>query len=148
MDRKLRRKLLQGLGCIVCVALWWSGPAFELAGTEFSGGYITGPMLAMFDTATLVFLVAAIAAFFLPRMAAAIGLIACLLRFPFYLYFLFPGPFRWVVSHFTHLEWSTPLWAQFSWQTWAVLGIVIHAITASIWQVRSARSNVLDGTPV
>ena len=142
-----RQKLLQPLACVGCVALWWPSPSRQLGGTEFSGGLITGPILNMFDTATLLFVMALVLNWLLPRVAAVLGLIACALRVPFYFFFIAPGPFRYVTDHLTRAEWSVPLQSTFIWQNWAVLGIVMHGITAwiCIRTVRVFQSRAVPG---
>jgi len=67
-----------------------------LDGTEFSGGWLTGPLLSMTDVGIVLFLLALIVAFVSPRVAAAIALAASLLCLPLYLYFIAPIPFSQV----------------------------------------------------
>jgi hypothetical protein len=53
-----------------------------LEGTEFSGGWLTGPLLSMEDTGTVLFIVSVVLTFVFPRVAAAIGLASSLPCFP------------------------------------------------------------------
>jgi len=70
--------------------------AFPVEPTEFSGGWLTGPLLRIHGVSGWLFLLSAALAFFLPRLAAITGLIAVVLALPRYLYFLTPGFFRMV----------------------------------------------------
>ena len=103
-----------------------------LAGTEFSGGRITGALLDLYDIGSLLFIMALLLTFFLRRIAAAASIVAFLLCLPLYLYFVAPGPFRRVVGG----TYSVPLRADFVWDKWASLEILVLAIAASV-DVRS-----------
>ena len=59
-----------------------------LDGTEFSGGWLTGPLLSMGTIGTILFVLAVVATFVFPRVAAAIGLASSLLCLPLYLFFI------------------------------------------------------------
>ena len=64
-----------------------------LDGTEFSGGWPTGPLLSMADIGTLLFVLALVLTFSFPRVAAAIGLASSSLAlFPAILFLYCPGP--------------------------------------------------------
>ena len=69
-------------------------------GTEFGAGVLAGNSFG----GGLLLLLAALLVFRYPRVASAIGLLACLLFPPLYLYLLFPRPFRKVWPG----EWSVP----------------------------------------
>ena len=84
-------------------------------GTEFIGGWLTGPLLNLYDVGTFLFVPALLLAFFFRRIAAAFALTASLLCLPLYLYFVAPGPFRSVFRG----EYSVPLQASFVWNSWA-----------------------------
>lgn len=101
-DRKLA---LQQTAIYLLSAILCGRVGFSLGGTEFSGGRMTGPLLSMNDIGSLLFVVALFWASFYGRIAAAAGLIACLLCFPVYLYFAAPGPFRWIFRG----EYSVPV---------------------------------------
>jgi hypothetical protein len=96
----------------------------QLDGTEFMGGTVTGPLLRMLDVGCISFLFAAALTFRFPRVAAAIGLLACLLCLPVYLLFTAPGPFRWVFRG----EWKTPLVTSLVWEWWSIGGILAIAL--------------------
>jgi hypothetical protein len=127
MTKDLKQKLAQVTVYLLCVILLWRYGS-DLEGTEFSGGWLTGPLLHMKDVGTLLFIAAMLLTFFFPRIAAAITILASLLSLPLYLYFTAPGPFRRVVGGMH----SVPLQANFTWNTWAVFGIFILVIAAGV----------------
>jgi hypothetical protein len=127
MKKDGKTKLKQAAACLLCAVVWRYGPPLE--GTEFSGGWATGPILHMNDVGTLLFVLALLLTFFYRRIAAAVTVVACLLCLPLYLYFTAPGPFR---RFFSRAEWSVPLQASFVWNKWAIGGIVALAIAAYV----------------
>jgi hypothetical protein len=127
MKRDGKLKLTQAAACFLCaVIVWRYGSGLE--GTEFSGGWLTGPLLHMEDVGSILFVLALLLAFFYRRIAAAATLIACLLCLPLYLYFTIPGPFRWVFRG----EYSVPLQANFFWSESNVTGIVALVFAACV----------------
>jgi hypothetical protein len=114
-------------------------------GTEFSGGWLTGPLLHMKDIGTLLFIAALLFTFFYRRVAGLIMVVASMLCLPLYLYFTAPGPFRWVFRG----EYSVPAPASFVWSTWGMVGILGLAIAACLG-VRSllerSQKSVSSGT--
>jgi len=86
----------------------------------------------MADLGALLFLTAVLLTFFLRRVASTIALAATLLCFPFYLYILMLGPYRWIFKG----EYSVPLQRPFHWDTWAVAGILC-LLFAAILSLRS-----------
>jgi hypothetical protein len=128
MKKDGRAKLVQAAACLLCAGIAWRY-ASSLAGTEFSGGWLTGSLLDMKDVGSLLFLLALLLTSFSRRIAAAIVLIACLMCLPLYLYFTAPGPFRRL---FGRSEWSVPLRARFVWDYWTITGIVVLAITGYV----------------
>lgn len=69
-----------------------------LEGTEFSGGWLTGPLLSMQDIGAALFIVAVVLTFVFPRVAAAIGLASSVLCLPLYLFFIAPVPFAQIFA--------------------------------------------------
>ena len=128
MKKDEKAKLTQAAACLLSAVLVWRY-GFDLEGSEFSGGWLTGPLLNMEDVGSLLFILALLLTFFYRRIAAATTLIACLLCFPLYLYFTAPGLFRWI---FSRAEWSVPLHASFVWNKRSILGIVVMAIAAFV----------------
>jgi hypothetical protein len=104
----------------------------DFGASEFSGGRLTGPLFKMADIGSVLFLLALLLAFFLRRTAATIALAATLLRFPFDLYVLMPGPYRSIFKG----EYSVPLYRPLHWDNWAVVG-VFGLLLVAILSLRS-----------
>jgi hypothetical protein len=121
------RKLWQTGSCLLCVIAERSY-SVGLAGTEFSGGRITGPILDSYDVGIVLFVLAALLTFVYPRVAAAAGIGAALMCFPLYFYFTAPGPFRRIFPG----EYSVPTHTNFVWDGRAMFGIVTLAVVTSI----------------
>ena len=113
-----KQKLLQTGSCLVCLAVAWIR-LDDIGASEFIGGRVTGPLFTMAESGSFLFMPALILTFFYPRIAAGIALIASLLYLPLYLYFIAPGPFRWVFKG----EYKVPLQGSFVWNNWAIAGI-------------------------
>src|ERR1041385_1083997 len=93
-DEKTRKsELWQAASFVLSLALVWT-QAERIEGSEFTGGRVTGPIFMLFERGMFVFALAIFLTFVYRRIAALVGIVACLLCFPFYLYFLAPGPFR------------------------------------------------------
>jgi len=110
-----------------------------LDGTEFSGGWLTGPLLSMADIGTLLFVLALVLTFLFPRVAAAIGLASSLLCLPLYCFFIAPVPFAqvFVRGH----EFKVQPVQGFHWHTWpvtALLGVAV-AVYACIRRLSHSR---------
>jgi hypothetical protein len=101
-----------------------------LEGTEFSGGWLTGPLLSMADVGTALFLLALVVTFVFPRVAAAIGLASSLLCLPLYLYLTAPVQFNQIFG-FGH-ELKVHPSAGFHWNRWAIAGVLTLAVTTYI----------------
>ena len=71
MKKPGKQQLWLAASCLVCVVVALRNPN-HLAGTEFSGGWLTGPLLSMTDIGTALLLLALIVAFMYPRIAGAI----------------------------------------------------------------------------
>ena len=123
MKKSGKNELWQAAAFLLCMVL----PLFDNQdGSEIVGGRVTGPLVSMFDGGLLLFILAFFLTFLSPRVAAAIGLMACLLCFPLYLYFMVPGLFRAVFGG----EWSVPLQRFFIWDPLAILGLLTLAAAA------------------
>lgn len=109
-----KQKLWQAATYLLCIIITWRNP-YGLYG-EFSGGRVTGRLLDSHDVGGSLFVVALFLTFPYRRIAAATAIFASFLCAPLYLYFLAPGPFRWVFRG----EYSVPLGANFVWNSWAV----------------------------
>jgi len=101
-----------------------------LDGTEFSGGWLTGPLLSMTDVGIVLFLLALIVTFVSARVAAAIALAASLLCLPLYLYFLAPVPFNQIFG-FGH-QFKVQPGAGSHWDRWAIAGVLTLAVTVYV----------------
>jgi hypothetical protein len=121
------QKMWQAMACLACIVLTRRCSA-DLGPSEFCGGWLTGPILTMFDVGGLFFVGALIVTFLYPRIASVIALAACLLCLPLYLYFTMPGAFRWVFRG----EYSVPLPSGFVWNRWILVGILSLCATAYI----------------
>jgi hypothetical protein len=120
--------------CVVC-ALVGGLFAFPLGASEFGGGTVTGPLLSLHGFSLFLFLLSAVSMFFLPRIAAAIGLCAVAASLPLYLFFLAPGLFRAVFGG----EWSVPPIGRFAWNARAAAAIAA-SLFAAVTSVRSLRA--------
>ena len=98
-----------------------------LEGTEFSGGWLTGPLLSMENTGTALFTVSVVLTFVFPRVAAAIGLASSVLCLPLYLFFIAPVPFAQVFAR-GH-EFKDQPASGFHWHMWPVTGLLALALT-------------------
>lgn len=100
-----------------------------LDGTEFSGGWLTGPLLSMADNAIILFVLALILIFLFPRIAALIGIASSLLCLPLYCFFLAPVPFAQVFAR-GHQFKVQPA-PGFHWHTWPVAAL--FAVATAIY---------------
>jgi hypothetical protein len=119
MEKIGKEKVWQAVGCLICIVVL-SARLDTVGASEFSGGRLTGPLFTMAHIGTLLFPLALALTFFLGRLAAAIALLAAVLCSPLYLYFLLPGPYRWIFKG----EYSVPIQRPFSWDNWAIAGIL------------------------
>jgi hypothetical protein len=131
MEELSKQKVWQAIACLACAGVLWIH-LDDFGASEFSGGRLTGKLLAMADLGFALFLVALLLTIFFPRVAAALALTATLLCLPFYLYVLMPGPYRRIFKG----EYSVPLQRPFVWNTWAVVGVLSLGI-AGILSLRS-----------
>jgi hypothetical protein len=116
----------QALSCFLCIAFVFRS-LNGLDGSEFKAGKVTGPLLNAIEIGILLFLLAFCLTFFYRRAAAASGMTAAFLCLPLYLYFVAPGPFRWMFPG----EYSVPVACNFVWSSGPVIGIAILLVT--VW---------------
>ena len=126
MARFGKQELWQAVSCLLCLAIAWIR-LDDIGASEFIGGWLTGPLFTMAECGSFLFTPALILTFFYQRIAAGTALAASLLCLPFYLYFIAPGPFRWLFKG----EYSVPIRANFVWDNWAIAGIA--SLTAAIF---------------
>jgi hypothetical protein len=131
MGKFPKEKMWQAIVCLTCSAVLWVR-LHEDRASEFGGGWLTGPLLKMAELGFLFFLTAFVLGFFLRRISATIALAATLLCFPFYLYTLMPGAYRWIFSG----EYSVPESRSFHWDIGAFAG-VCSLLSVSILSVRN-----------
>src|SRR5260370_26751323 len=93
MKRPDKQQIWLALSCVVSIILALCNTK-GLEGTEFSGGWLTGPLLSMIDIGTVLFALAFIVAFVFPRIAAAIGIVSSLLFLPLFLFLITPVRFN------------------------------------------------------
>jgi len=113
-----RQELVCAAGCLLCVAVA-AKFQFDLDGSEFSGGRVTGRLLTMNFAGLVVFVLALCVVFRHSRAAAVSALVASALCLPLYLYFTVPRLFRRVFPG----EYSVPAQA-FGWDLWSIAGIL------------------------
>ena len=89
---------------------------------------MTGPILNLSDYGGYVFLIAAVLALFLPRLASVMALAAGLLCLPLYLYSIVPGIFRQLFPG----EYKMPIASTFTWNALALAGIASVAVVVCI----------------
>jgi Zn-dependent protease with chaperone function len=99
----------------------------SLEGTEFSGGWLTGPLLSMQDIGAALFIVAVVLTFVFSRVAAAIGLASSALCLPLYLFFIAPVSFAQIFAR-GH-EFKVQPAPGFHWHMWPVAGLLALAVT-------------------
>jgi hypothetical protein len=112
-----------GLGAAVA---WYR--FLGLDGSEFSGGWLTGPLLKLQFGGTLLITFALFAAFAYPRAAAAMTLAAVACCLPLHLYFLVPGFFR----AFAPGEYSIPMRSYFEFNSLDFLSVIVLVGVAAL----------------
>lgn len=124
----MKQKLLQAAAILFCtiVALKF---VLDLEGTEFGGGRVTSHLLDLSEDGSDLLLAAIPLTFLRRRTAAAMASLGCLLCLPLYLFFIAPGPYRWLVPG---PEWSFRV-ASFVWDWWAIAGVMSLALAAYVF---------------
>lgn len=131
MGKIPNEKLSQAIACLTCTVVLWIH-LDDYGASEFSGGWLTGPLFRMADLSSTLVLLALLLTFFLRRIAGTIALVATLLCLPFYLYILMPGPYQWIFKGESSVPFSRP----FFWNNWAVVG-VFSLLFAAFLSLRS-----------
>ena len=132
-----RRPNFQALllfACAIAGALFPSG----VEGTEFSGGRVTGPLLAGVNFSILLFLCAAALTFVRPRLGAVVGCLAAAVAVPFYGFFVATGAFEYLFSGDFKTMYSTGL----VWDP-AALAIIALILVTTIVSLRRAPAGVV-----
>ena len=142
MRRPNIEQVFQAGSFLLCVFLALQTTS-GLDGTEFSGGWLTGPLLSMADIGALLFVPALVLTFLFPRFAAAIGLASSLLCLPLYCFFIAPVPFAQVFAR-GH-EFTVQPAPGFHWHTWpvtALLGVAVAVYTCIRRLSHSGRAQI------
>jgi hypothetical protein len=129
VTRPSKEKVLQATAFLSTVGLLWLH-LDDFGASEFIGGLLTGKLFTMANIGAFLLLCALVITIFLPRVAAAVALIATLLCLPFYLYIVAPGSYRRIFRG----EYTIPLERAFVLDWSAILGIaaLIFAIVVSV----------------
>ncbi len=109
-----------------------------LDGTEFSGGWLTGPLLTMADVGTLLFILAFALVFLFPRVAAGVGLASSLLCLPLCCFFIAPLPFSHIFAR--GIEFSSQPKPGIHWRVWPVTTLIGVAFASYLCNRRFGRS--------
>jgi hypothetical protein len=132
--KDVRPKLCQAGSYVLAAIVIWRDP-YGLESSEFSGGRVTGPLLDLHNAGWLLFAASAWLVFLSRKAAAAVALCSAVLAIPLCLYFLAPGPFRWIVKGQYSVT-SHSLFVADKWVIESVLAISLAAV-ASIYTLRS-----------
>jgi hypothetical protein len=119
MKKPGKLEVLQGVSCLLCAVVVWREIGV-LGPSEFSGGYVSGPLFWIANVACFLFLLGLVLTFVFRRAAAALLITATLFCWPLYLYLMFPG----VARKITGGEYSTPLLANVIWDRWLIAGML------------------------
>jgi hypothetical protein len=123
------QQVCQAGSCLLCVVLdlrITSG----LGESEFSGGWLTGPLLSMDNIGTALFVLAIALTFVVPRVAAATGLASTLLCVPLYLFFIAPVAFAQIFA--PGHEFKGYVAPGFHWHTWPVAELLALTLTVYV----------------
>lgn len=126
MKKPGKNELWQAATFVLCIAVAWI--QLDLAGSEFNGGRVTGPIFSLFEGGFLVFVLAILLTFMYRRVAAVMGIAASLICVPLYLYCTAPGLFRVIFPG----NWKSPLEANLIWDMWAIAGMLTLAVAAFV----------------
>jgi hypothetical protein len=129
MKRPGKRQLSLAVSCLVCVIVALRN-THGLEGTEFSGGWLTGPLLSMIDIGTVLFVLALVVTFIYPRIAGAIGLASSLLCLPLYLYFIAPVTLNQIFGFGRQFKVQPS--GGFHWDRSPIAGVLTLAVTTYV----------------
>ena len=128
MKRPDARQVAQAGSFLLCVCLTLQ-LTWGLDSTEFSGGWLTGPLLSMADNGILLFIIAIVLTFLFPRIAAAIGLVSSLLCVPLCAFSIAPAPFAQIFARGHEFKVRPELGLH--WRTWPV--VTLLAVTLACY---------------
>ena len=141
MRKDVKQKAMLAMLFLTCAAVGWLRPT-ALEASEFSGGRLTGSLLAIQSGGVYLFILAFVFAFMFRRIAAAIAMVASLISLPLYLYLVAPGLSRRLLGG----NYAALIHANFVWDTYAVLGILTIALAVYVC-IRSISTQDSDRTP-
>lgn len=117
-------QVLQAVSFLVCACLALQITS-GLDGTEFSGGWLTGPLLSMANSGTVLFVLAFPLTFLFRRIASGIGLVSSLLSAPLCAFLIAPVPFAETFAR-GH-EFKVQPTPGLHWQAWPVATLLAVA---------------------
>ena len=134
---EMKRKPLLAAVCLLCAYLTFKYPT-GLSGTEFSAGWLTGRLLDASFLGFFAFAASVLLGLVWPRIAAVTALIASVISFPLYLYFVMPGLYRQIFRG----PWSVPLQSYFVADVWALVSLlaILAAMAVSTYVLLSLKS--------
>lgn len=139
-----KQRLYQIAAYAVCLAI--SAYMTDLLGpSDFRGGSLTGHLWFSADRGGILLIAAILLAMPLPRIAAAIGMLAALLCIPLYVFLLAPLPFARVFA--PHGEFSVRPAPGLHWEPLPLAGLIasLVAISISIRALAAQRKNTSAG---
>jgi hypothetical protein len=140
MNRPGRQQVSLAVSCLLCFLLALRNTK-GLEGTEFSGGWLTGPLLSMIEIGTVLFALALIVAFLSSRIAAGIALVSSLLCLPLNLYLIVPVYFNQLFGS-AH-EFKVLPGRNFHLDVWAIAGLLSLAVTGYLCLHGFRRNGIL-----
>ena len=146
MNKPGRQQVWPAASCLICLLLALRNEK-GLEGTEFSGGWLTGPLLYMTEVGVVLFALALIVTFLFSRIAAGIALVSSALCLPLYLYFLAPIHFSQIFGGENQFK-VRPA-TGFHVDVWVVAGLLMVAVTGylCLCSFRRNRSLISDAPP-
>ena len=129
MKKPQKLQLWLAASCLACVVVVLRNTN-GLEGTEFSGGWLTGPLLSMADIGAGLFVLALVVTLRTPKFAGALGLASSLLCLPLYLYLIAPVRFNEIFG-FGH-QFKVQPSGNFHWDPWAIGGVLTIAVTTYV----------------
>jgi len=131
MEKSAKEKMWRAFACLACTVVPWIH-LDDFRASEFSGGWLTGPLLGMAELGSLFFCGSVASDYFPSTNCLHYRPCGRATLFSFYLYILMPGLYRRIFKG----EYSVPLYRPFHWDTWAAVG-VLSLLFVAVLSVRS-----------
>jgi hypothetical protein len=112
------------LCCCISLLVAWT-LIYGIEASEFGGGRITGTLLTMAEIGVFFFVLALLLTWRYSGLAAVNASFASLCTLPIYLYLVFPG----LIQKLLGGEYSVPVHAVVTWNTWATVGLLTLSAT-------------------